>query len=304
MATTVFTSTIVNSLRETLTEVIDDSSDGVQGKTAMRKWMDEFTMEHAYEDDLEMGGPGLAAEKPEGAAISIGSVREGYLKRYIARTFGLELQVTEEAVEDCKYAEVIEASKRLKRAMWKTVDVDSAMVLVRGFSTSYLGADGQSLWSSTHTLPNGGTFSNLMSVPMSPSRAAVIILTSQIRKMPGHDGITEGYEPVRILCPTEQWAVWTGLVKSEKSPEAGQFNEINVVNSELDLEVLPLKFWDTTTTNYAIQTDAPGGFKWGWRRKPKSTSWVNNAQTILSYAVTARWDRGWTDARCSVGVNA
>lgn len=301
---TVFTSTLVNSLKLTLNEVVDDDTDGLQSKLAMPKWMDEWSMKDHFEDDLEMGGPGLAAEKPEGAAITIGNIAEGALTRYIARTMALELQCTEEAIEDAKYPEVIEASKRLKRAMYKTVDVDSALVLVRGFNTSFIGGDGQPLWSASHTLPNGGTFSNLMAVPMSPSRAAVIVLTSQIRKLPGHDGVTEGYEPKRILCPTEQWAVWTGLVKSEKAPEAGQFNEINVVNSELDLDILPLKFWDTTTTNYAVQTDVDDGFKWGWRKRPSSKSWVNEAQTIMSYAIRARWARGWTDPRCSIGVGA
>ena len=300
----VFTGNIWNSLKKTLEKVVDDDTDNYKDKVDFRAWCPEKKMEDHWEDELTMGGPGLASEKPEGTEIPTGTVREHYVQRYIARTFALRLIISEEAMEDKKYKEAVNFARRLKRSMYKTQDIDATSILVRGFDSNYPGGDGQPLWSASHTLANGGTWSNIMATPMSPSRAAVIIATSQIKKFPGHDGITEGYSPYCVLCPTEQWAVWRGLVESTHVPEKGAFNEINVVNGLFEAGVKPLKFWNNTTTNWAIVTDADDGFNFRVRRKPENRTWVENSHTQAQYAITSRWDKGYTDPRCSLGVNA
>lgn len=294
----VFTSVIAHSLQETLDHIIDDDTDGVESSLVMSKWLKQQSMDGAYEDDLEMGGPGLAYEKPEGSEMGTGTLKEGPLTRYLARTFALKMLVTEEALEDKKYDKAINAGRRLKRAMYKTADIDATNMLIRAFNPAYTGGDGQPLASNAHTLPGGGTFSNIMATPMTPSRQGVIIATSAMRKFPGHDGITEGAEPRIIVCPTEQWAVWAGLLKSEKAPEAGATNEINVVNSELNLKVVPIKYWTNTTTQWAVITDAENGFSFRWRRRPRSRTWVDNDQEIMKYGISSRWARGWSDPRC------
>lgn len=298
----VFTGTIPNALKNTLNAIVDDDTDGIEANAQFTKWAEIKSQEDNYEDDLETGGPGLASEKAEGAEIATGTIREGFLTRYIARTFGLKLIISEEALEDNKYPKVIQAARRLKRALWKTADIDCTMMLVRATSSSYVGGDGVSLASSSHTLPSGGTWSNTMATPFSPSRAAMIIATSQVRKYPGHDGITEGCQPKRILCPLEQWAVWDGLINSTKAPESNT-NEINVVN-KLDLEVVPLKFWSNTTTNWALQTDCDNGLQFRWRRRPRNRSWVDNDHENMKYSISARWSRGWSDARSILFSNA
>lgn len=302
MPSTIFTSTIAHSLKETLEDIIDDDTDGVEAAAVFTKYLDIGEMEDAYEDDLEMGGPGLASEIPEGVEIGTGTIQEGYITRYIARKFGQKLHVTEEALEDGKYKEVIKAAARLKRSLWKTADIDAANILNRMFNTSFTGGDDQPLGSSSHTLPGGGTFSNQLATAFSPSRAAVIVAVSQIRQFPGHDGVTEGNEPETVLCPLGQWAVWDGLTMSPKVPESNN-NEINVVQ-KLDLDVVAIKFWTASATNWAIKTDADGGIQWRWRRRPKGRSWVDNDQELMKYSNSARWARGWSDPRGMLCVNA
>lgn len=300
---TVFTGVIADALKETLDEIIDDPTDGYDRKAIFHKWCEEPEMSDHYEDDLEMGGPGLASEKTEGGEMASGTIREGYITRYIARTFALKMLITEEAMEDCKYDKVINAGRRLKRAMWKTVDIDATNMLVRAFNTSYVGGDGQPLGSASHTLPNGGTWSNVMATPMSPSRASFIIARSQVMKYPGHDGTIEGADIKAVLHPTEQWAVWEGLVKSTKAPEPGSFNEVNVANIH-DFELIPIKYWTNTTTNYCYQTDVDNGLQLRWRRKPRSRSWVENNEEVMLHGISSRWARGWSDPRCVLAVQA
>lgn len=302
---TVFTGTIFHTLKRTLRNIVDDKSDGYQKNAYVSRFCEEGTMDDNYVDDLEMGGPGLATEKVEAQEIATGTMREGVLTRYLARTFAQKLIVTREAMEDTKYDQALRLARRLKRSMWKTVDIDATNLLVRMFNSSYVGGDGQALASSSHTLPNGGTFSNQMATPLSPSRAAMIIATAQLKKYPGHDGITEGVMPKKIVCPVEQWAVWEGIVKSSKAPEPGAFNEINVVNQTLDItDIIANPYWSNTTTNWAIITDADNGLNFLWRRRPESNDWVDNDQQIYKYSISARWARGWSDPRCILGVNA
>ena len=302
MAGTVFTSTIANALKETLEEIVTDES--YEKRLVMPRWLQEKKMSDNYEDDLEVAGPGLAAEKTEGSEMELGTLKEGYITRYVARTFALKLIITEEAIEDNKYQQVIQAAKRLRRALFKTVDIDSSLMLVRAFNTSYVGGDQQPLASATHTLPHGGVFSNIMAAPLAPSRAAVIIATSQLRKLPGHDGVTEGYEPVKAVFPVDQWGDWSVILKSPYAPEQNEFNAINVVNRELGIEPVPNKYWSNTTTNWCLLTDCDHALNWRWRRKARSRTWVDNDQELMKHGVSARWSRGWSDPRCFYGVNA
>lgn len=300
---TVFTSTVANNLKDTLEKIVDDELDGVEDSLVCTKWLESGSMSDNYEDDLEMGGPGLAAETAEGTPIPAGSIQEGYLTRYLARKFALKLMITEEAIEDSKYPQVLSAAKRLKRALYKTMDIDMTNMLVRATNTAFVGGDGLSLANASHTLPGGGTFSNTMAVPMAPSRLALITATTQTRLYPGHDGITEGNEPKKVVFPTPQWGVWGGILGSAKAPEPGQFNEINVV-TDLDLKPVAIKYWQNTTTNWALITDADNGLNYRWRRRPRSRTWVDNDQEIMNYAISARWSRGWSDPRGILFVDA
>ena len=202
---TVFTATVTSTLKKTLNLVMTDKDDGIESDSVMKKFCEVLTMEDNYEDDLDSAGPGLASEKPEGQEMATGTITEGFKWRYNARTFGLKLIVSDEAIEDSKYPEIIKAGRRLKRAMWKTVDYDATYILIRGFNTAYTYGDGVCLWSTSHPLAQGGTFSNYMATPMSPSRTALIVATTQIRKFPDYDNTIGMTMRVRNMAQRMRW---------------------------------------------------------------------------------------------------
>src|SRR3990167_3217307 len=225
---TIFSSDIFNYFKETLDEIVDDRMGDNESKLVCKKWAKMDSMDEAYTDDLEMGGPGLATQTDEGEELNVGSVREGFLTRYTPRKFALKLIVTDEAMEDNKYPEPLGLAKRLDRAIYKTFDVDMTNILIRAQNASYTGGDGVPLASASHTLPHGGTWSNTLATPLAPSRIALITAISLLKKFPGHDGTTEGVEAKKIVHPTEQWGVWGGILGSDMAPEPGNFAEINV----------------------------------------------------------------------------
>ncbi len=299
----IYTGTIASSLKLTLEKIIDDNTDGYEKNSDYKKWVEEGTMKDNWVDDLEMGGPAFLSIKPEGQEISTGSLQEGARTRYIADTYAMKLTVTEEAMEDKKYEDSLNLARRLKLSCYQTVDSNTTQMLVDGFNTAKPGADGQPLWSASHTLPNGGTFSNLAAAPAAPSVAALTVIISQIKKLVGHNGVTMGYRPKQVLAPTEQWGDWSSILKSDFEPVTNNFANINVVKREFTLGVSTLKFWDNTTSNWAVQTDVPDQMQILWRRKPRTRTWVDNGQENMLHSISSRWATGWSDPRNSIGIN-
>lgn len=301
----VFQGTQARALKKTLDNIVDDPMDGFQARAMFPKIFDESTTTEAYVDDSEVGGPGLLQEKLEGQDVSMGTIYQGALTRYMVKTYALGLGVSEEALEDMQYDKVIRAAVRLKRAGWVTADTEAALSFVRATSTSFPIGDGLPLASASHVNPNGSTFSNTLAVPMSPSRTAVTIAATMISKFPGHDGIVGSsmYQGACIVCPIDQKWAWRVILGSAHAPEAGEFNAINVVNQDMKLDLYPWVFWNNTTTNWALKTDADNGFRFIWRRKFRSRTWVSNEQGIMKYSIDARWVRGCSDARALVFSN-
>jgi hypothetical protein len=293
----IFTSTAALALKETLEDIDTDEHGSEGSKATFPKWMTVKNMADNYVDYVEYAGSGMAGEKPEGESYPVGTVYEGPQTRFNSRTYGQRMIVSEEAIEDLKYDKVVQAAKRNNRALWKLTDFDATLVLVRATNTSFVGGDGQPLASSTHALPGGGTYSNVMATPMSPSKAALVIARAQLMQMVGHDGLIDGVEPKKVVFPVQQWGVWEELLSSKYDPTPGAFNAVNVVNKEMSLTPVPVKYWTNTTTNWGLITDADLGIMWLWRRKPKSNTWVTEDKTMMNYAISARWSRGWVNPR-------
>jgi hypothetical protein len=284
------------TLKKTLDNIITDKSDGIESSLVCTKYLHVENMEDNYVDDLENGGPGLATERNEGQALEAGTLYEGALTRYISRKFGLLMQITEELDEDGKYNDkYLDLSRRLKRAIYKTLEIDSANLLNRAANALYVGGDGLCLANAAHTIPGGGTFSNTLGVALSPSRTAAITVVQNVMLLPGHDGVTEGYEVKAIVHPVAQWGAWKGILGTELTPENNN-NEINVVYG-MGIKQIPVKYWSASTTNWGALTDAPNGLKLKWRRKPKSRTWYDEATEVINHGISARWSRGWSDPR-------
>lgn len=301
----VFVGDLWNTMEKTLNSIAQDVSDSDPKKEFMRRIFDEDTSMKAFETDLEMGGPGLASLKPEGEEMTTGDLTEGTLTRYMHRTYALRLIISEEAMEDTQYKQVLQLGRRLKRAAKKTVEYDAGLFMARGFNTSYPLADGQPLWSASHTLPAGGTYSTLLSTATAASLAGLIEMETEVRRQVDHQGLIAGLMIEAVMCPVDQWPVWCGILNSAYNPEPGQFNEINVVKKDMSVkEAIATPFWTGTSTNWAVKTDAEQGFKWFWRRKMQNRTWVENSQMFAHYAITYRSSRGVTDARCTYGSQA
>lgn len=299
---TVYNGSIPNSLKDTLDDVINDPMKSAESSALINKYCTVEGMGDAHVDELNMGGIGLASEKPQASAYSVGSLDEGEKKRYTARTYAIGIDVTREAQEDVKYNDVIMQGPRLVRAAWKTIDYHGANMFNRGWNALYAGADQQPLFSSVHPLPNGGAESNLLSVSFGPSRIGLQAICTMAETWLGHDGTIEGNSVTHVICPQNQRFAWKGVLGSDKDPDSNS-NELNAVRDE-DISLVPLKYWTASLTRWAVKTDAEGGMKYKFRRRPMQDSYVDEAKHVFRYAISYRSDCGWTDWRGNAGCDA
>lgn len=294
------TSTFRETLKKTLNKVVTDKEVSIRN-TKMAMIFETEDMQDAYEEFQEYGGIGLAQEMEEGANITIGGVSPGSKYTFYARKFGRKMVVTDEAIEDCKYKEAIKGRARCLRAMVKAAEVDAALVLAQAEDSNRTYGDGVPLWSASHPLPAGGTFSNVFGTPMAPSVAAVDQARVIAESMPSYDGIVDSLKVKKVVCPVEQRSAWERVLNSKLDvDDPSNHSAINIAQ-RAGIELVVNEYWDNTTTNSMFLTDADEGLKFMWRRKIRSRSWVGNDQETVNFACTARWDVGHANPRHVIG---
>lgn len=255
-------------------------------------------MKDGYVENLEIAGTTLLVQKPEGQPMATDSVMLGGSTRYFPKTMAKKVTITEEALEDNKYKEAIQASKRLLASAYRTQDADVAQLIINSTNTAYPGGfDQLCLANTAHKLPGGATVSNALTVYSTPSIAALISAKAQLGLMVGPNGLVQPLAPKLIVCPLIQEDVWRTILGTEKVV-GSNFNDINIVR-RYKLEVLPIFHLDgASTTQWGLKTDADEGFKAYEKRKITPTSWVDNDATVMHYGLSYRVAQGWDNWRC------
>lgn len=152
-------------------------------------------------------------------------------------------------------------SKALARSMQHALEIKGAAVLNNGFSSSYLGGDGVALFSASHPLAGGGTFSNLLSTPSDISEAAIEDLLIQIRKCKDDRGIPIALKPIDLIIPPELEFVASRLVDSTLRPGTAD-NDVNAINKKGIFGRAPVIITRLTDGDaWFLRTDAADGLK-------------------------------------------
>jgi hypothetical protein len=263
-------------------------------------------MEDGYSDYVEVSGTTLLVEKDEGKTIAVDpGIIMGGTKRLIPRTMAKKVIISEEAMEDLKYKEIINASKRLQASAWKTQDIDGASVVLNCTSTLQ-GYDNLALVSTSHTLPGGGTESNYIAldsnsngITMTPSTQAIIQMRAKATLMKGPNGIIDSRELKGLTFPAIQIDLWD-IITGTKQAVGSNWNDINTV-STYGLYKVPVKWYDAvSTTIWGGLTDAEDGFIALQKRKIRGRVWVDNDAETAMHSVSYRMAIGVANWRCFI----
>jgi hypothetical protein len=294
------------AMKKTLDGITTEDLSKEQVCFGKNKLFEMESMEDGYSDYVEVSGTTLLVEKDEGKTMAVDpGIIMGGTKRLIPRTMAKKVIISEEAMEDLKYKEIINASKRLQASAWKTQDIDGASVVLNCTSTLQ-GYDNLALVSTSHTLPGGGTESNYIAldsnsngITMTPSTQAIIQMRAKATLMKGPNGIIDSRELKGLTFPAIQIDLWD-IITGTKQAVGSNWNDINTV-STYGLYKVPVKWYDAvSTTIWGGLTDAEDGFIALQKRKIRGRVWVDNDAETAMHSVSYRMAIGVANWRCFI----
>jgi phage major head subunit gpT-like protein len=176
--------------------------------TKYSRFPDEFSevfrMEsssRSIEQTTEVTGFGQFAVIPEGDTTRFDEALPAFNKTYVHGQYGLGFKVTKVAMDDDRFGVVRKLSTELGRSAKETVEVTAASVVNNGFSSSYPGPDGVSLFNTAHPLVGGGTQTNKLSYATDPDVTSIQLALTDIRQTVDHRGKKLRIPPKKAIFP-------------------------------------------------------------------------------------------------------
>lgn len=258
--------------------------------------------EKAYEEDVIRTGTSLLQVKPEGQAISYDSYTETGLQRYIHINYGLGVAITEEAIDDNLYVnEMTKAGEELGRSEKITKETIAAQFFDNGYgTTTFTGWDGVALFSASHLIGKGGTYSNMLSTASALNQASLESAAIAISGFKDSSGRLAAVMPKKLVVPRADMFLAEKILGSFLVND----NANNAINPLMSLKTFSegymVNHFLTNQTNWFVTTDVQDGLKF-FNRSEKSGSDNDFNTSDYRHKVTTRFSLGATDPRCVFG---
>jgi hypothetical protein len=259
--------------------------------------------ERSFEEETKLAGFGAAPVKNEGSAIAFDNAQEAFTARYNHETIALGFSITEEAVEDNLYDSLsARYTKSLARAMAYTKQVKAASVINNGFSGSYLGGDGVSLFGVSsggsrvgHPLINGSVNYNSPTTGVDLNETSLENAVIQIAAWTDERGLLIAAKPVKMVIPPALMFVAKRLLDTELRVGTAD-NDINALKQ---MGAIPggytVNHFLTDSNAWFLTTDVPNGLK-HFERSALTNSMDGDFDTgNVRYKARERYSFGWSD---------
>jgi hypothetical protein len=254
------------------------------------------TSERSFEEETKLSGFSAAPVKNEGSAIAYDNAQEAWSTRYTHETIALGFSITEEAIEDNLYDSLsARYTKSLARAMAYTKQVKAAAVLNNGFSNSYPGGDGVSLFNTQHPLISGGVNSNTPSTQADLNETSLEAAVIQIAAWTDERGLLIAAKPKKLIVPPALMFTAKRLLDTELRVATAD-NDINALKQMGAIpEGYTVNHFLTDTNGWFLTTDVPNGLK-HFVRTPLQNSMDGDFDTgNVRYKARERYSFGWSD---------
>ena len=259
--------------------------------------------ERSFEEETKLAGFQAAPVKNEGSAIAYDNAQEAFTARYTHETIALGFSITEEAIEDNLYDSLsARYTKALARAMSYTKQVKAASVINNGFSGSYPGGDGVSLFGVNsggsrvgHPLVNGGVNYNSPTVAVDLNETSLENAVIQIAAWTDERGLLIAAKPRKMVVPPALMFVAKRLLDTELRVGTND-NDINALKQMGAVpEGYTVNHFLTDSNAWFLLTDVPNGMK-HFERMPLANSMDGDFDTgNVRYKARERYSFGWSD---------
>jgi hypothetical protein len=255
------------------------------------------TSDKAYEEEVEITGFGLAPVKPQGAQIFYDIEVQGPVSRFTHVAYALGYIVTFEELRDDLYEVVSKRrAQQLAFSMRQTKENILASTYNNGFSGSYTGADGVSLFSTAHPTLSGNQ-SNLLTTAADLSEASVEDLCIQIMQTTNNRGLKISALPQSLHVPTQLWFEANRILHSILQSDTAN-NNINVLRATGAFpKGIKVNHYFTSATAWFIRTNIPRAIQY-FERDKLSFDQDNDFDTKNAKAACyERYSAFWADWR-------
>lgn len=263
------------------------------------------TSDKAYEEEPEITGFGLAPVKPQGSQIFYDTEVQGPVSRYTHVAYALGYIVTFEELRDDLYEVVSRRrAQQLAFSMRQTKENILAAVYNQGFNSSFPGADGTQLFSTTHPTLSGNQ-SNLLTVAADLSETAVEDLCIQIMQMTNNRGLKISGLPQSLNVPPQLWFDANRIYHSVLQNDTAN-NAINVLRATGAFpKGIKVNHYFSSATAWFIRTNIPRGLQYFERDKitfdQDNDFDTKNAKAACYERYSAFWS-DWRGAYATPGV--
>ena len=257
-------------------------------------WSQLFTIKEsnkAYEKELGVTRLGLAAIKEQGAPSLFTDPMQGFPKEYVNATYALGAVVTREMSEDDQYNYINSIPGMLSDSMSQTLETVNTNHFNNGYTAGFTGADGVILFSGSHNLAGGGTYSNILATASDLTQTALEQAFIDISNYVDDMGLRMNLKPMKLLVPTALQFTARKIMETEKIVDSAD-NTKNVIAGSLSVVVSP---YLTDSDQWQIITNAKNGMTHYWRRQPQAERDNEFSTQNLQMLTTMRFASGWTD---------
>lgn len=208
--------------------------DGIRGRLANTKSTQRDIWQMTSTHDLD-----LFVQVQEGEDYSFVTTKQGASKTLSINKYGLGISISEEAIADGKFDELADLIKKLARSAQESREIAFVNLINNGFSTE-LTPDGVSAFNSAHTMPSGGTYSNVLPVASDLSESSLqtaryLFSTAFI----GDTGIIYKMRPSKLLVHPANEAYAEELVGSSGKPDSNDNNLNSLLRHRIEVVSSP-----------------------------------------------------------------
>lgn len=225
--------------------------------------------ERSFEEETKLAGFQAAPVKVEGQGIAYDNAQEAFTARYVHETIAQGFSITEEAIEDNLYDSLsARYTKALARSMAYTKQVKGAATLNNGFSGSFLGGDGVSLFGVNsggsrvgHPLVNGAVNYNSPTTGVDLNETTLENAIIQIAAWTDERGLLIAAKARKMVIPPAMQFIAERLMKTQLRTGTSDNDISAIVNMGVVPEGYVVNHFLTDTNAWFLLTDVPNGLK-------------------------------------------
>ena len=293
------TGSFPRTLQLGLDKLIDHDSKALPVKYT--ELFETVPMKKAFIEAMMPTGMGLALPRGEGEELTMESMRQHWQFQYAAVTYEKSCRMTMEAIDDDQYIDLIPMyAKQISKSLMRAKDINCANILNNGFSSTATPL-AETLFKTTHALPDGTTLANRPTSELDLSEDAIEQMVRLVDKFKNNDGLKSLYEADALVIPLDLKYEAARILKNVDRPGTAE-RDINALYLLKDVKRIVVWKELTDTDAWFITTNADNGFFLGQKMEPTSYTTTKDNRDVI-YSRMERYVPGFWDFRCAVGTS-